>query len=71
MAQQDVRHQTLIKTEAEWRVSQLALLPGELGYASDTRVVKVGTDGQTLWNDLPILNVGFQYDSEHKRLILS
>lgn len=66
----DVRHKQLIKTSAQWAASDLVLLPGELGYASDTKLIKVG-DGVNTWINLPNLNNEFIYDSEHKRLILS
>ncbi len=66
----DVRHKQLIKTTAEWASSSLILLPGELGYASDTKLIKVG-DGEHVWSELPNLNNEFKYDATNKRLILS
>lgn len=70
MAQDMVRHKQLIKTDAEWTASTLILLSGELGYASDTGLIKVG-DGIHTWAELPNLNNAFQYDEENKRLIFS
>ena len=68
---QNVRHKQLIKTEAEWIASPLQLLPGELGYAWDTQIIKVGIDTPTLWKDLPNLNAAITYDGNNKRLIFS
>lgn len=67
---QDVRHKQLIKTAQEWENSGLVLLPGELGYASDTGLIKVG-DGINTWVNLPNLNNAFEYDAINKRLIFS
>ena len=68
--QQDVRHKQLIKTEAQWLASGLILLDGELGYCSDTGLIKVG-DGEHTWSELPNLNNAFTYDSQNKRLIFT
>lgn len=68
--QQDVRHKQLIKTSTEWENSGLVLLSGELGYASDTGLIKVG-DGTNTWANLPNLNNAFTYDAQNKRLIFS
>ena len=38
----DVRHKQIIKTAGEWETSSLVLLSGELGYASDIKIIKVG-----------------------------
>lgn len=38
-------------TEAEWNRSNVILLAGEIGVASDTQVIKVG-DGKSLWRNL-------------------
>lgn len=39
------------KTQAEWLSDDTVLLAGELGYATDTQVIKVG-NGQDVWRDL-------------------
>ena len=39
------------KTEAEWNKSSVVLLKGEVGFASDTQVIKVG-NGKDLWKNL-------------------
>lgn len=39
------------KTEAEWNKSTVVLLKGEVGFASDTQVIKVG-NGKDLWKNL-------------------
>lgn len=39
------------KTQAEWLADDTVLLAGELGYATDTQVIKVG-NGQDAWRDL-------------------
>ena len=39
------------KTQAEWLADDTVLLAGELGYATDTQVIKVG-NGQDVWRDL-------------------
>lgn len=39
------------KTEQEWLDSTVILLPGEIGVATDTQVIKVG-NGSQLWRDL-------------------
>ena len=39
------------KTQAEWLADNTVLLAGELGYATDTQVIKVG-NGQDVWRDL-------------------
>ena len=39
------------KTEQEWLASTVILLPGEIGVATDTQVIKVG-NGSQLWRDL-------------------
>lgn len=39
------------KTQAEWLADSTVLLAGELGYATDTQVIKVG-NGQDVWRDL-------------------
>ena len=36
----------------QWELTNPVLLDGELGYSSDTRVLKIG-DGKTEWNALP------------------
>lgn len=41
-----------IDTEEKWLASELVLLPGEIGFASDTNKMKVG-NGVDLWKDLP------------------
>lgn len=66
---QDVRHKQLIKTAAEWEASSLVLLDGEIGYASDTKIIKIG-NGEDTWINLPNVNSEIQYDSTNKRLIL-
>ncbi|MBQ2204658.1 MAG: hypothetical protein II411_02035 [Lachnospiraceae bacterium] len=48
----------------------MILLAGELGYASDVKLIKVG-DGEHTWSELPNLNNEFTYDAVNKRLILS
>ena len=40
-------------TETEWSTANPVLSAGEPGYATDTRVVKIG-NGTTNWNNLPI-----------------
>lgn len=67
---QDIRHKQVIKTSQQWAESDLVLLSGELGYASDTKIIKVG-NGEDVWEDLPNLNNEFSYDAVNKRLILS
>ena len=67
---QDVRHTQLIKTKYEWEHSDLVLCDGELGYASDAQLIKVG-DGVHTWSNLPNLNNVFTYDATNKRLILN
>lgn len=39
------------KTESEWIASSVILLAGEVGFASDTQVIKVG-NGKDLWKNL-------------------
>lgn len=39
------------KTQAEWLADNTVLLAGELGYATDTQVIKVG-NGKDVWRDL-------------------
>lgn len=39
------------KTESEWIASNVILLAGEVGFASDTQVIKVG-NGKDLWKNL-------------------
>lgn len=39
------------KTEAEWNKSSVVLLKGEVGFAIDTQVIKVG-NGKDLWKNL-------------------
>lgn len=39
------------KTEAEWNKSTVVLLKGEVGFASDTQVIKVG-NGTDVWKNL-------------------
>lgn len=49
----NVRHLQRKGTEAEWNSeSAVKLLNGELGYATDTKILKMG-DGEHLWKDLP------------------
>lgn len=38
-------------TAAQWRLTNPVLLPGELAWTQDTRMLKVG-DGYSAWNDL-------------------
>ncbi|EKU92843.1 Phage tail repeat like [Alloiococcus otitis] len=45
------RVRQVTKTEQEWLASDVVLLEGEIGIASDTQVIKVG-DGQKKWKDL-------------------
>lgn len=45
------RVKQVTKTEKEWLASNIVLLEGEIGVASDTQVIKVG-DGQKKWQDL-------------------
>lgn len=45
------RVRQVTKTEEEWLASDVVLLEGEIGVASDTQVIKVG-DGQKKWKDL-------------------
>ena len=45
------RVKQVTKTEEEWLASDIVLLEGEIGVASDTQVIKVG-DGQKKWKDL-------------------
>ena len=45
------RIRQVTKTEEEWLASDIVLLEGEIGVASDTQVIKVG-DGQKKWKDL-------------------
>lgn len=45
------RVRQVTKTEQEWLASDVVLLEGEIGVASDTQVIKVG-DGQQKWKDL-------------------
>lgn len=45
------RVKQVTKTEKEWLASDIVLLEGEIGVASDTQVIKVG-DGQKKWKDL-------------------
>ena len=45
------RVRQVTKTEEEWLASDIVLLEGEIGVASDTQVIKVG-DGQKKWKDL-------------------
>ena len=68
----NISHKQRIKTSAEWDVSTIVLLPGELGCTSDTNVIKVG-DGVSLWPSLPAISGGsgnMGYDPTHKRLVL-
>lgn len=46
------RIQQKVDTEANWEASSLVLLPGEVGFASDTKRTKIG-DGVNVWKDLP------------------
>lgn len=39
------------KTESQWLADTTVLLEGEIGYATDTQVIKVG-NGQDVWRDL-------------------
>ena len=49
----NVRHLQRKGTEAEWNSEgAVKLLNGELGYATDTKILKMG-DGEHLWKDLP------------------
>lgn len=49
----NVRHLQRKGTEVEWNSeSAVKLLNGELGYATDTKILKMG-DGEHLWKDLP------------------
>lgn len=41
-----------VDTEANWLASTLVLLPGEIGFASDTKRTKIG-DGVKVWKELP------------------
>ena len=44
-------HTHIGKTQAEWLADDTVLLAGELGYATDTQVIKIG-NGQDVWRDL-------------------
>ena len=44
------------KTQAQWIASDVILLAGELGIASDTNIIKIG-NGVDLWKDLPASGV--------------
>jgi len=44
-------------TGTQWQISNPILLDGEMGYASDTRMLKIG-DGETKWNALPFYETG-------------
>ena len=66
---QEVRHKQVIKTSQEWEDSTYILQNGELGYASDIKIIKVG-NGVDLWVNLPNVNNEIVYDSQNKRLIL-
>lgn len=46
------RIQQKTDTEANWLASSLVLLPGEVGFASDTKRTKIG-DGVNVWKNLP------------------
>lgn len=46
-------------TAAAWTTSNEVLLDAEIGYAKDTRRLKVG-DGTTAWNSLPFIKVGVE-----------
>jgi hypothetical protein len=48
-------------TASKWSVNNPILLEGELGYTTDTKLMKVG-DGTTEWNDLDYWN-GSAYSS--------
>ena len=66
---QEVRHKQVIKTSQEWEESTYILQNGELGYASDIKIIKVG-NGVDPWINLPNVNSEIIYDSTNKRLIL-
>lgn len=46
-----VHHKQKTDTSTNWASSQVILMSGEIGYASDSHVMKVG-DGTNVWNDL-------------------
>lgn len=48
-----IQHKT--DTAANWKLNNIVLLSGEMGYESDTHKVKIG-DGTTAWNNLPYVS---------------
>jgi len=44
-------------TASKWQVNNPVLLQGEMGYETDTELLKIG-DGTTVWNSLPYFAVG-------------
>lgn len=46
---------------ADWAATTVPLLSGEWGYDETNGVAKIG-DGGTLWPDLPVPDVGLEYD---------
>jgi hypothetical protein len=44
-------------TQLDWEETTLILLPGQMGYATDTGVLKIG-DGEHLWKDLSNITSG-------------
>ena len=51
----DLAYRCLSKTEAEWQYQNPILAPGEMGFSTDTRQLKIG-DGFTPWKNLSCIN---------------
>ena len=51
----DLAYRCLSKTEAEWQYQNPILAPGEMGFSTDTRQLKIG-DGFTPWKNLDCIN---------------
>ena len=51
------------KTAAEWILSDVVLLSGELGIESDTNLIKIG-DGKSTWNNLSYTSISDIADIE-------
>ena len=55
MAEINAKIKVRVGLDSEWKAASQALNLGEIGYATDTHILKVG-DGKTLWDKLPLAN---------------
>lgn len=63
MATLTINGQTQIRhdTAQNWATRNPVLLVGELGYETDTHLLKIG-DGTTAWNSLAYILEGWEFD---------